>query len=166
MESWKTKPAESPQLYDIVVVLYVTDTHSVLSLVGRQMSPSRVWGVKEWGLVPLCYSSQPSRSSWWCCIVLEGPNKNIFDLLVLTKLTIQRYLTEHCYTHSKQRHMLQCWPTQQDRGDVDIQSLLGSNRHLEARGVESASSLLLPWQEAGPWLNEGLPAWCSHTQMH
>jgi hypothetical protein len=47
--------------------------------------------------------------------------------------------------------------TQEDRGDVDIQSLLGTDAHLEAWWVEAPCSLLLPSQETGPGLDEGLP---------
>lgn len=53
--------------------------------------------------------------------------------------------------------------TQQDRSDVDVQSLLGSNPHLETWRVETAGGLLLPGQGARPGLNEGLPAWHTHT---
>lgn len=53
--------------------------------------------------------------------------------------------------------------TQQDRGDVDVQPLFGSNPHPETWRVEAAGGLLLPGEEAGPGLDEGLPAWSRHT---
>uniref|UniRef100_A0A3B3TXW3 G1 to S phase transition 1 n=1 Tax=Poecilia latipinna TaxID=48699 RepID=A0A3B3TXW3_9TELE len=49
--------------------------------------------------------------------------------------------------------------TQQNRGDVDVQPLLCSNADLQAWRVESARSLMLPGQDAGPGLDERLPAW-------
>lgn len=57
-----------------------------------------------------------------------------------------------------QRSSFQPSLTQQHRSDVHVQSLLGSNPHLETWRVETASGLLLPGQEAGPGLDEGLPA--------
>jgi len=56
--------------------------------------------------------------------------------------------------------------TEQHRSHVDVQSLLGSNTHFETWRVEAASSLLLPGQEAGPGLYEGLPAWGKHIHTH
>lgn len=55
--------------------------------------------------------------------------------------------------------------TQQDRSDVYIQSLSGTNLHLQTGRVETAGGLLLPGQEAGPGFHEGLPAWEGHTGM-
>lgn len=52
--------------------------------------------------------------------------------------------------------------TQQNRSDVHIQSLFGSDPHLQAWRVEAASRLLLPRQETRPRLDEGLPAWNTH----
>lgn len=48
--------------------------------------------------------------------------------------------------------------TQQHGGDVHVQSLLGSDLHLQTGRVEAAGGLVLPGQDAGPRLDEGLPA--------
>lgn len=71
----------SKQFFEFLfVVLCVAGTHSVQSWVGRLRSPSKAEGVKTGGSAPPRYSSQPSTSSWWCCIVLEGPDKDISGL--------------------------------------------------------------------------------------